>query len=87
MDQKANIRYVGNFNTGAIYDGGETVVLVRAITVMMMMSALYQHAMLYSNIASSLKQVSPLVVMSLHIDKLSDSDHNSICFYYLLICA
>jgi hypothetical protein len=30
MDQKANMRYVGNFNTGAINDGGERVVLVRA---------------------------------------------------------
>jgi hypothetical protein len=30
MDQKANMRYIGNFNTGAINDGGERVVLVRA---------------------------------------------------------
>jgi len=57
MDQKANMRYVGNFNTGAINDGGERVVLVRA-TDDDVCFVLDQHALLYFNSASSLKQQS-----------------------------
>ena len=51
------MRYVGNFNTGAINDGGERVVLVRA-TDDDVCFVLDQHALLYCNSASSLKQQS-----------------------------